>query len=109
MPALIVTYHAEPKKWKALVSTALAAAVITFSYDMPALSDLNKFEADIRGEFGIGSAAQFGSADLRCVIVPLDDTMCVCARSFFFFFFKLSRGVKSNCKFICMQEGCSYK
>ncbi|KAI3716745.1 hypothetical protein L1987_67844 [Smallanthus sonchifolius] len=55
----------EPKNWKALVSTALAAAVITFSSDMSALADLNKFEADVRGEFGIGSAAQFGSADLR--------------------------------------------
>ena len=32
---------------------------------MPALADLNKYEADIRGEFGIGSAAQYGSADLR--------------------------------------------
>lgn len=55
----------EPKRWKSLVSTAIAAAVITFSCDMSALADLNKFEADIRGEFGIGSAAQFGSADLR--------------------------------------------
>lgn len=34
---------------------------------MPALADLNKFEADTRGEFGIGSAAQFGSADLKFV------------------------------------------
>ncbi|XP_075641061.1 thylakoid lumenal protein TL20.3, chloroplastic isoform X3 [Castanea sativa] len=32
---------------------------------MSALADLNKFEAATRGEFGIGSAAQFGSADLR--------------------------------------------
>lgn len=30
------------------------------------MADLNKFEAELRGEFGIGSAAQFGSADLRC-------------------------------------------
>ncbi|KAL8226939.1 hypothetical protein R6Q57_016771 [Mikania cordata] len=57
--------RSEPKNWKALVSTALAAALITFSSDMSALADLNKFEADVRGEFGIGSAAQFGSADLR--------------------------------------------
>lgn len=59
------------KNWKALVSTALAtAAVITFtSSDMSALADLNKYEADIRGEFGIGSAAQFGSADLRLAFV----------------------------------------
>ncbi|KAL1826343.1 hypothetical protein DCAR_0205444 [Daucus carota subsp. sativus] len=55
----------EPKKWRGLVSTALAAAVIAFSSDFSALADLNKFEADIRGEFGIGSAAQYGSADLR--------------------------------------------
>uniref|UniRef100_A0A2N9EPP6 Uncharacterized protein n=1 Tax=Fagus sylvatica TaxID=28930 RepID=A0A2N9EPP6_FAGSY len=55
----------ESKKWSKLVSTALAAAVITFSSNMPALADLNKFEAATRGEFGIGSAAQFGSADLR--------------------------------------------
>jgi hypothetical protein len=34
---------------------------------MPALADLNKFEAATRGEFGIGSAAQFGSADLRYI------------------------------------------
>lgn len=54
------------KKWKGIVSTALAAAVISFgSWDMSALADLNKFEADVRGEFGIGSAAQYGSADLR--------------------------------------------
>lgn len=53
------------KKWHSLVSTALAAAVVTFSPGMPAMADLNKFEADMRGEFGIGSAAQFGSADLR--------------------------------------------
>ncbi|CAH1451350.1 unnamed protein product [Lactuca virosa] len=55
----------QPKRWKALVSTALAAAVITFSSDFSAMADLNKFEADVRGEFGIGSAAQFGSADLK--------------------------------------------
>ncbi|KAF8379267.1 hypothetical protein HHK36_028700 [Tetracentron sinense] len=59
------TSIAESKKWRSLVSTALAAAVISFSSGMPAIADLNKFEADIRGEFGIGSAAQFGSADLR--------------------------------------------
>ncbi|KAI3792348.1 hypothetical protein L2E82_06225 [Cichorium intybus] len=59
------TNRVEPKRWKALISTALAAAVITFSSDMSALADLNKFEADVRGEFGIGSAAQFGSADLK--------------------------------------------
>ncbi|XP_058104582.1 thylakoid lumenal protein TL20.3, chloroplastic isoform X2 [Magnolia sinica] len=55
----------QPKKWQALVSTALAAAIISFSSGMPALADLNKYEAETRGEFGIGSAAQFGSADLK--------------------------------------------
>ncbi|CAM9002416.1 unnamed protein product [Rhodiola kirilowii] len=54
------------KKLGKMVSAALAAAVISFSsFNMTALADLNKFEADQRGEFGIGSAAQFGSADLR--------------------------------------------
>lgn len=49
-----------------LVSAAvLTAAVISFGSGMPAVADLNKFEAATRGEFGIGSAAQFGSADLR--------------------------------------------
>ncbi|KAJ4955640.1 hypothetical protein NE237_012423 [Protea cynaroides] len=75
-PLCLVAYHPlpeshslsssnEPKKWKALLSTALAVAVINFSPAMPALADLNKFEAEVRGEFGIGSAAQFGSADLK--------------------------------------------
>ncbi|OVA10989.1 Pentapeptide repeat [Macleaya cordata] len=55
------------KNWRTLISTTLATAIISFSSvgGMPALADLNKFEAEIRGEFGIGSAAQFGSADLR--------------------------------------------
>ncbi|CAH9086212.1 unnamed protein product [Cuscuta europaea] len=56
----------EPKIWRTVVSTALAAAVITMGpNEMSAMADLNKFEAAQRGEFGIGSAAQFGSADLR--------------------------------------------
>ena len=59
--------NSESKKWRKVVSTALAAAIITFSSNMPALADLNKFEAATRGEFGIGSAAQFGSADLRYI------------------------------------------
>ena len=50
-------------RWGAAVSAALAAAVVAAS--MPAYADLNKFEAEQRGEFGIGSAAQFGSADLK--------------------------------------------
>ncbi|XP_021300983.1 thylakoid lumenal protein TL20.3, chloroplastic isoform X4 [Herrania umbratica] len=53
------------KSWRALVSTALAAAMVAFVSDMSALAELNKYEAETRGEFGIGSAAQFGSADLR--------------------------------------------
>ncbi|KAM7258968.1 hypothetical protein ACFE04_014709 [Oxalis oulophora] len=57
--------NVEPANWRKVVSTSLAAAVISFSLCMPAVADLNKFEADTRGEFGIGSAAQFGSADLK--------------------------------------------
>ena len=59
--------NAEPRKLGKLVSATLAAAVIAFSSDMSALADLNKYEAEQRGEFGMGSAAQFGSADLRLV------------------------------------------
>ncbi|KAK9716428.1 hypothetical protein RND81_06G232400 [Saponaria officinalis] len=56
----------ESKKLRTLVSKAIAAvAVVSFSISLPALADLNKFEAEQRGEFGIGSAAQFGSADLK--------------------------------------------
>lgn len=55
----------ESNTWKRFLSGALAAAVIASSSGVPAMAELNKFEADIRGEFGIGSAAQFGSADLR--------------------------------------------
>ncbi|KAL6007913.1 hypothetical protein ACLOJK_033418 [Asimina triloba] len=55
-----------PKKWQSIVSTALAAAaVVSFSSGVPVLAELNKYEAETRGEFGIGSAAQFGSADLK--------------------------------------------
>ncbi|WOL10094.1 thylakoid lumenal protein TL20.3, chloroplastic [Canna indica] len=61
--AAVVCQASEPKNWRRIVSTALAAAVVSFSGI--ASADLNKFEADIRGEFGIGSAAQFGSADLK--------------------------------------------
>eukprot|EP00897_Mesotaenium_endlicherianum_P007328 jgi/Mesen1/6623/ME000034S06071 len=46
-----------------VAAAALAAAVLLAG--APALADLNKYEADKRGEFGIGSAAQYGSADLR--------------------------------------------
>ncbi|KAK9095427.1 hypothetical protein Scep_026896 [Stephania cephalantha] len=57
-----------PNQWRSIVSTALAAATavtLCGGGAMPAIADLNKFEAEQRGEFGIGSAAQFGSADLR--------------------------------------------
>ena len=50
-------------RWRAAVSAALAAAVVAAA--APAYADLNRFEAEQRGEFGIGSAAQFGSADLK--------------------------------------------
>lgn len=53
------------KIWKPLLSTALAAAIVVFGSDISAMAELNKFEAETRGEFGIGSAAQFGSADLK--------------------------------------------
>ncbi|KAG1354495.1 thylakoid lumenal protein TL20.3, chloroplastic [Cocos nucifera] len=64
---LIVCGSSEPKKWRAVVPTALAAAIVSFGGigPMTAMADLNKYEADVRGEFGIGSAAQFGSADLK--------------------------------------------
>lgn len=57
----------EPKKWRVAVSTGLAAALVGLAAagPMPVMADLNKFEAAQRGEFGIGSAAQFGSADLK--------------------------------------------
>ncbi|KMT12549.1 hypothetical protein BVRB_5g097960 [Beta vulgaris subsp. vulgaris] len=56
----------ESKRLRSWISTALAAAaVVSLSTSYPALADLNKFEAEMRGEFGIGSAAQFGSADLK--------------------------------------------
>lgn len=52
------------------MAAALAAAVLGTSLD--ALADLNAFEANTRGEFGIGSAVQFGSADLKFVAyIPL--------------------------------------
>lgn len=57
----------KPGNWKTFVSAALAAAVVACSSNISALADLNKYEAETRGEFGIGSAAQFGSADLRFI------------------------------------------
>ncbi|KAK1262519.1 Thylakoid lumenal protein [Acorus gramineus] len=53
--------------WRSLASaTVLAAAVAAgLGGGIPALAELNKYEADVRGEFGIRSAAQYGSADLK--------------------------------------------
>ncbi|PIN26678.1 hypothetical protein CDL12_00571 [Handroanthus impetiginosus] len=60
---------AEGKKWRKVISTALAAAIVGFSSsNICAMAELNKYEAESRGEFGIGSAAQFGSADLKKVV-----------------------------------------
>lgn len=47
---------------KTVISAAAVAAIFITS---PAGAELNKYEAATRGEFGIGSAAQYGSADLR--------------------------------------------
>ena len=49
--------NAESTKWGKVVSATLVAVVIAFSSDMSSLADLNKFKAEMRGEFGIGSAA----------------------------------------------------
>ncbi|OAE18841.1 hypothetical protein AXG93_2556s1120 [Marchantia polymorpha subsp. ruderalis] len=51
------------KVWQRGLAAALAAVVL--GTGMKAGAELNKFEADTRGEFGVGSAAQYGSADLR--------------------------------------------
>eukprot|EP00270_Netrium_digitus_P007276 TRINITY_DN2122_c0_g1_i2.p1 TRINITY_DN2122_c0_g1~~TRINITY_DN2122_c0_g1_i2.p1 ORF type:complete len:272 (+),score=42.44 TRINITY_DN2122_c0_g1_i2:225-1040(+) len=50
---------------KSFAAAAAAAIVFNLAGGGPAEAALNKFEADVRGEFGIGSAAQYGSADLR--------------------------------------------
>ena len=44
-----------------------AAAILSLSLVtcQPASADLNKFEAAAGGEFGVGTAAQFGEAELR--------------------------------------------
>ncbi|KAK1305531.1 Thylakoid lumenal protein [Acorus calamus] len=53
--------------WRSLASATVLAAVVAAGLGggIPALAELNKYEADVRGEFGIGSAAQYGSADLK--------------------------------------------
>lgn len=51
---------------QALAKTALAAgAAVTIALTPPALADLNRFEYNAGGEFGVGSALQFGEADLK--------------------------------------------
>lgn len=50
---------------QAMAAALAAAAVLGTSTD--SLADLNSLEANTRGEFGIGSAVQFGSADLKYV------------------------------------------
>lgn len=76
----------------------MAAAVISFSSGMPAIADLNKFEADTPGEFGIGSAAQFGSADLRSHFF----LETVCCKHFWVLSIKVA--FPSN---VVMQESCT--
>ena len=96
------TRFAESGNWKTLVSTALAAAVVTVGADMSALADLNKFEAEQRGEFGIGSAAQFGSADLRSFHFQTQLVCVFCGHSFEFWllgFFELQESSSCEWKF----------
>ena len=47
-----------------LVGASCAVAAALWA-NAPAVADLNKFEAAAGGEFGIGTAQQFGEADLR--------------------------------------------
>lgn len=44
---------------------AAAAAAAVLLAASPASADLNRLEAQITGEFGIGSALQFGEADVK--------------------------------------------
>jgi hypothetical protein len=64
------------------VSAALAAAVVTA---MPAYADLNKYEAEQRGEFGIGSAAQYGSAHLKYALSLVHSPCSSYCIGFFYF------------------------
>jgi len=47
---------------KAGVAVVMSAAVC---FSSPALADLNKYEAAAGGEFGNGTAQQYGEAELR--------------------------------------------
>lgn len=60
LPALRVDSLAE----KALKGTAAAVLSVSLFTGQPALADLNKFEAAAGGEFGVGTAAQYGEAEL---------------------------------------------
>eukprot|EP00252_Welwitschia_mirabilis_P022558 TRINITY_DN612_c0_g5_i1.p1 TRINITY_DN612_c0_g5~~TRINITY_DN612_c0_g5_i1.p1 ORF type:complete len:273 (-),score=56.10 TRINITY_DN612_c0_g5_i1:202-1020(-) len=61
--SLLVNSEPGKKSWRSCFVATIATIVL--STGLHANADLNKFEAESRGEFGIGSAAQFGSADLR--------------------------------------------
>lgn len=50
---------------KALTGAAAAFLSLSLFACQPASADLNKFEAAAGGEFGVGTAAQFGEAELR--------------------------------------------
>lgn len=49
--------------WRNAGTAAVLSAALCLS--PPALADLNKYEAAAGGEFGNGTAQQFGEADLR--------------------------------------------
>ncbi|CAI5485571.1 unnamed protein product [Closterium sp. Naga37s-1] len=60
--------HAAQSGAKLLAAAAIAGSLALGAVGLPpdaAQAALNRFEAETRGEFGIGSAAQYGSADLR--------------------------------------------
>lgn len=72
---LIIKSEKEIEKWitksksilfgSLLLSISLLASGIGPFNNNTALADLNKFEADIGGEFGKGTAQQYGEADLK--------------------------------------------
>lgn len=62
----LAPHHRELTVTKRVLAGA-AATVLSFGAFafQPALADLNKFEADAGGEFNVGTAAQYGEAELR--------------------------------------------
>ena len=50
---------------KALRGAGAALLSLSLFSCQPVLADLNRFEAAAGGEFGVGTAAQFGEAELR--------------------------------------------